>query len=185
MWDKCLSLPEFSYNNNYQESLKMAPFKALYGRRCRTPLNWIELGERTIFSPDLVIDVEEIVHRIHSNLKDARAHQESYANKRHQSLEFKAGDRVYLRVSPMRGVKRFGIKGKLAPHYIGPFLVLAKLGNVAYRLEMPPSLVGVHNVFHVSQLKKCLKPPVDAVVNDVTSLDADLSYPEHPVRLLG
>jgi hypothetical protein len=82
-------------------------------------------------------------------------------------------------------VKRFGIKGKLAPHYIGPFLVLAKLGNVAYRLEMPPSLVGVHNVFHVSQLKKCLKPPVDAVVNDVTSLDVDLSYPEHPVRLLG
>jgi hypothetical protein len=82
-------------------------------------------------------------------------------------------------------VKRFGIKGKLAPHYIGPFLILARLGNVAYRLELSPTLVGVHNVFHVSQLKKCLRPPVDAVVDDVSPLDADLSYPEHPAKILG
>jgi hypothetical protein len=84
----------------------------------------------------------------------------------------------------MRGVKRFGIKGKLAPRYIGPFLILARLGNVAYRLELPPTLAGVHNVFHVSQLKKCLKPPVDIVIGDVSPLDADLSYPEHPVKIL-
>jgi hypothetical protein len=84
----------------------------------------------------------------------------------------------------MRGVKRFGIKGKLAPRYIGPFLILARLGNVAYRLELPPTLAGVHNVFHVSQLKKCLKPPVDVVIGDVSPLDADLSYPEHPVKIL-
>jgi hypothetical protein len=92
---------------------------------------------------------------------------------------------VYLRVSPTRGVKRFGIKGKLAPHYIGLFPDLAKLRAMAYRLEMPPSLVGVHNVFHVSQLNKCLKPPANVVVDDVTPLDADLSYPEHLVKLLG
>jgi hypothetical protein len=91
---------------------------------------------------------------------------------------------VYLRVSPMRGVKRFGIKGKLAPRYIGPFLVLARLGNVAYHLELPPTLTGVHNVFHVSQMKKCLRPPVDVVVDDISPLDADLSYLEHPVKLL-
>jgi hypothetical protein len=91
---------------------------------------------------------------------------------------------VYLRVSPTRGMKRFGIKGKLAPRYIGPFLILARLGNVAYRLELPPALVGVHNVFHVSQLKKCLKPPMDVIVDDVSPLDADLSYPEHPVKIL-
>jgi hypothetical protein len=91
---------------------------------------------------------------------------------------------VYLRVSPMRGVKRFGIKGKLAPHYIGPFLVLARLGNVAYCLELPPSLAGVHNVFHVSQLKKCLKPPLDVVVDDIAPFDSDLSYPEHTVKVL-
>jgi hypothetical protein len=94
----------------------MAPFKALYGCHCRTPLNWIEPGESTIFGPDLVIEVEEIVHRIHSNLKAARAHQESYANKRHHLLEFEVGNRVYLRVSPTQGVKRIGIKCKLAPH---------------------------------------------------------------------
>jgi hypothetical protein len=92
---------------------------------------------------------------------------------------------VYLRVSPTRGMKRFGIKAKLAPHYIGMFSILAKLGNVAYRLELPPSLAGVHNVFHISQLTKCLKPPADVVVDDVTPLNADLSYPEHPVKLLG
>jgi hypothetical protein len=92
---------------------------------------------------------------------------------------------VYLHVSPTRDVKRFGIKGKLAPRYIGPFLILARLGNVAYRLELLPALAGVHNVFHVSQLKKCLRPPVDIVVHDVSPLDADLSYREHPVKILG
>jgi hypothetical protein len=92
---------------------------------------------------------------------------------------------VYLRISPTRGVKRFGIKGKLAPRYIGSFLILARLRNVAYRLELQPTLVGVHNVFHVFQLKKCLKPLVDVVVDDVSPLDADLSYPEHPVKILG
>jgi hypothetical protein len=107
----------------------MAPFEALYGRRYRTPINWIEPGERTIFGPDLVIEAEEIVHRI---------------------LEFEVGDRAYLRVSPTQGVKRFGIKGKLAPRYIGPFLILARLGNVAYRLKQPPALASVHNAFHVS-----------------------------------
>jgi hypothetical protein len=81
-------------------------------------------------------------------------------------------------------VKRFGIKGKLAPRYIGPFLILARLGNMAYRLELPPTLSGVHNVFHVSQLKKCLRPPVDVVVDDISPLDVDLSYPEHPVKIL-
>jgi hypothetical protein len=162
----------------------MAPFKALYGRHCCTHVNWIEPGERTIFGPDLVMEAEEIVHCIQSNLKATKARQESYAHKRRRPLEFKAGDCVYLRVSPMRGVKRFGIKGKLAPHYIGPFLVLARLGNVAYCLELPPSLAGVHNVFHVSQLKKCLKPPLDVVVDDVAPFDSDLSYPEHTVKVL-
>jgi hypothetical protein len=148
-------------------------------------MNWIEHGERMIFGPDLVIEAEGIVHHhIQSNLKAAKAQQESYANKWRCPLEFEAGDRVYLHVSPTQGVKRFGIKGKLAPHYIGPFLVLARLGNVAYYLELPSALTGMHNVFHVSQLKKCLKPPMDVVVDDVSPLNADLSYPEHPVKIL-
>jgi hypothetical protein len=177
-------LAEFSYNNSYQESLKMTPFEALYGCHCRTPINWIEPGKRTIFGPDLVIEDEEIVHRIQSNLKATKARQESYANKRCRPLEFEAGDRVYLHVSLMRGVKRFGIKGKLAPHYIGPFLILARFGNVAYCLDLLPTLVGVHTMFHVSHLKKCLKPPMDVNVDDVSPLDADLSSPEYPVKIL-
>jgi hypothetical protein len=101
------------------------------------------------------------------------------------SPDFYSWSHVYLRVSPMRGVKRFETKGKLAPRYIRPFLILEKLGVVAYKLELPPSLADVHGVFHVSQLKKCLKTPTDVVVNDVAPLEADLSYPEHPVKLLG
>jgi hypothetical protein len=138
-----------------------------------------------IFGPNLVTVAEEIVHRIQTSLKAAMARQESYDNKRRRPLEFEASDHVYLRVSPTRGVKRFRIKGKLAPRDIGMFPVLAKLRDVAYGLELPPSLVGVHNMFHVSQLKKCLKPPVDVIVEVVTPLNADLSYLEHPVKLLG
>jgi hypothetical protein len=99
-------------------------------------------------------------------------------------LAFKDGNQVYLRVSPMKGVKRFGVKGKLAPRYIGPFLILEKCGTVAYKLDLPPSLVGVQNIIHVSQLKKCLKAPMDVVLPKVTLLEADLSYPEHPIKIL-
>jgi hypothetical protein len=184
-WNKCLSLAEFSYGNSYKESLRMAPFEALFGHRCRKPLNWIEPGERMIFGLDLVTKAEEIVHRIQSNLIATKAQQESYATKRCQPLEFEAGDQVYLRVSPMQGVKRFGTKVKIAPCYTGQFPVLARLGAVAYRLEILSSLAGVHNVFHVSQLKKYLKLPADVIIDDVAPLDANLSYPEHPVKLLG
>jgi hypothetical protein len=121
-WDQCLSLVEFSYNNSYQDSIRMAPFEALYGRCCRTPLNWIEPGETVIFGPDLITEAEEIVRRIQANLKAAKLRQESYANKRRRPLEFEVGDHVYLRVSPMKGVKRFGVKDKLAPRSIEPFL---------------------------------------------------------------
>jgi hypothetical protein len=97
---------------------------------------------------------------------------------------FKVGDHVYLRVSPMRGVKRFGVKGNLAPCYIGPFPILEKCGPVAYKLELPASLARVHDIFHMSQLKKCLKAPVDVVLPKVTLLEADLTYPEHPIKVL-
>jgi hypothetical protein len=117
-WDKNLPWAEFSYNNNYQESLKMAPFEVLYGCQCRTPLNWIEPGEKMIFGPDLVEEAEMIVSRIQDNLRAVKSCQESYANMRRRPLEFAIGDPVYLKVSPMKGMKRFGMKGKLAPRYI-------------------------------------------------------------------
>jgi hypothetical protein len=162
----------------------MAPFEVLYGRRCHTPLNWIELGEKVIFGPDLVEEAEAIVHRIQENLKATKSRQEIYANKRRRPLECEVGDHVYLRVSPMKGMKRFGVKGKLAPRYIGPFPILKKCGSVAYKFDLPPSLAGVHDIFHMLQLKKCLKAPVDVMLPEVTPLEADLSYPEHPIKVL-
>jgi hypothetical protein len=126
-WDKNLPWVEFSYNNTYQESLKMAPFEALYGRQCRTPLNWIEPGEKVIFGLDIVVKAEATVRRIQENLKAVKLRQESYANKRHQPLQFEDGDHMYLKVSPMKGVKRFEVKAKLSPHYIGPFPILGSM----------------------------------------------------------
>src|SRR6266542_2953158 len=112
-WDECLPLAEFSYNNSYQKSLHMAPFEALYGRRCRTPLNWSEPGERVIFGPDIVQEVEERVWLIQRHLKAAQSRQKSYTNQRCRSLVFQVGGCVYLRVSPVKGIHRFGVKGKL------------------------------------------------------------------------
>jgi hypothetical protein len=114
-WDDCLPLVEFSYNNSYQESIKMSPFEALYGRRCRTPLNWSKPGERWYFRPDLVKETEAKVQWIRHHLKEAQARQKSYADKRCRPLLFQVKDYMYLKVSPMKGVNRFGVKGKLAP----------------------------------------------------------------------
>jgi hypothetical protein len=108
-WDQCLPLAEFSYNNSFQSSLQMAPFEALYGRRCRTPLSWSQVGERKIFGPDLVTEAEAKVKHIQNNLKAAQSRQKSYADKRRKPLQFSVGEFVYLRVSPTRGVQRFGV----------------------------------------------------------------------------
>jgi hypothetical protein len=114
-------------------------------------------------------------------LKKAQARQKSYADKRRMPLHFLVGDYVYLKVSPMKGVTRFGVKGKLAPRYIGPFPILEQCGPVAYRLQLPKTLSAVHNVFHVSQLKKCLRVPDRTIdVTDV-ALEPDLTYSEYPI----
>jgi hypothetical protein len=163
-WDKNLPWAKFSYNNSYQLSMKIAPFEVRYGHRCRTPLNWMVPGEKMIFGPDLVEEAKMIVSRTPDNLRATKSCHESYANKRRWPLEFAVGDHVYLKVSPMKGMKRFGMKGKLAPRYIGPFPILEKCGNVAYKLELPSPLVVVHDIFHVSLLKKCLKAHMDAIL---------------------
>jgi hypothetical protein len=136
-----------------------------------------------IFGPDIVKEAKAIVHHIHDNLKAMKTRQETYAYKRRRPLEFKVRNHVYLRVSSMKGVKRFGMNGKLAPHYIGPFPILEKCETMAYKLDLPPFLAGVHDIFHVSQLKECLKAPVDVVLPEVTPLEVDLSYPEHPIKV--
>jgi hypothetical protein len=183
-WDDCLPLAEFSYNNSYRESIKMAPFEALYGRRCRTPLNWSKPGERSFFRPDMVKEIEEKVQRIIYNLKKAQARQKSYADKRRQPLYFLVAEYVYLKVSPMKGVAHFGVKGKLAPRYIGPFPVLEQCGPVAYRLQLPETLSVIHNVFHMSQLKKSFRVPDRTIEVTDVALEPDLTYSEHPIRVL-
>jgi hypothetical protein len=183
-WDKCLSLAEFSYNNSYQSSLKMASFEALYGRRCRTPLNWSQAGEREIFGSDLVLEAEEKVRVIKRNLEATQARQKSYHDKRRNPLQFEVGDHVYLKVSPTKGVQRFGIKGKLAPRYIGPYEIKEICGPVAYQLKLPPHMSTIHDVFHVSQLWKCVRLPTEVLPEPELEIELDLSYQEYPAKVL-
>ena len=112
---------EFSYNNSYQASLKMAPFEALYGRTCRKPLLWDEVGDRQLFGQDLIKESEEKVKLIRDRLKVDQSSKKSYADSKRKETVYEVGDRVYLRVSQIRGVKRFGVKGKLAPLFVGPY----------------------------------------------------------------
>jgi hypothetical protein len=131
----------------------MSPFEALYGRPCCTPLSWSESGERVIFGPDIVTEAEDKVKKIQANILAAQSRQKSYTDKRRSPLEFKVGDHVYLRVSPMKGVRCFGIKGKLARRYIGPYPIIDKYVPTSYQVELSAKLLRVHNVFHVSQLQ--------------------------------
>jgi hypothetical protein len=131
-WDKSLPYAEFSYNNSYQESLKMALFEMLYGRRCRTPLFWSEAGERKVFGPDILQEAEKQVRMVRVNLRVVQSRQKSYSDHRRRELSFEVGDFVYLKVTPMRGLCRFKVRYKLAPRFIGPFKILEKRGEVAY-----------------------------------------------------
>ncbi|GJZ24583.1 putative reverse transcriptase domain-containing protein [Tanacetum coccineum] len=147
-WDVHLPLVEFSYNNSYHSSVRCALFEALYGRKCRSPIMWAEVGEEK------------------------------------EALEFSVGDYVLLKVSPCKGVVRFGKKGKLAPRFVGPFKIIEKVGLVAYKLDLPEKLDGVHDTFHVSNLKKCLADPTLQVPLDEIQVDAKLSFVEEPVEIL-
>ncbi|KAD6795956.1 hypothetical protein E3N88_06852 [Mikania micrantha] len=139
-WDEYLCLVEFAYNNSWQASIGMAPFELLYGRKCRAPICWDEVGEKTIEGPELVQITNEKVAIARERLKEAQSRQKSYADKHRRTLEFNVGDKVFLKVSPCRGVRRFGLKGKLSPRFIGPFEILDRIGEVSYRLALPPQL---------------------------------------------
>ncbi|KAK1642370.1 hypothetical protein QYE76_060175 [Lolium multiflorum] len=178
---------EFSYNNS-QASLQMAPFEALYGRKCRT-LNWSEVGESQVFGPDVLREAEEKVHKIREYLKTAQSRQKSYADKRRREMTFEIGDFVYLKVSPLKGMQRFQLKGKLAPRYVGPFKVLSRRGEVSYQLELPEEMSAVHDVFHISLLRKCLEVPEKTEVfknidHRSVDINKDLTYREVPIRIL-
>jgi hypothetical protein len=131
-----------------------------------------------------VTEAKEKVKQIQANILAAQSRQKIYTDKRRSPLEFEVGDRVYLQVSPMKGVRHFGVKGKLAHRYIGPYPIIDKYGPMSYQVELPAKLTGVHNVFHVSQLKRCLKPPIDVVIEDTIPLKPDLTYKAYPIKIL-
>ncbi|KAL5559562.1 hypothetical protein UlMin_035773, partial [Ulmus minor] len=167
-WNRYLPLIEFSYNNSYQATIGMAPYEALYGRR----------------SPEFVEDTTQAVKKIQTRMKSAQSRQKSYADKRRRPLEFQVGDSVFLKVSPFKGVIRFGKRGKLNPRYIGPYEILEGVGKTAYRLALPPNLASVHNVFHVSMLKKYVSDKSHVLEQEPIEIHEDLSFEEKPVRIL-
>ncbi|KAD2034901.1 hypothetical protein E3N88_12326 [Mikania micrantha] len=183
-WDNYLPLIEFSYNNSYHSSIDMAPFEALYGRKYRSPVCWNELGEAQITGPELVQETTSKIMRIRENLTTARSRQKTYADKRRKPLEFQVNDMVLLKVSPWKGVVRFGKKGKLAPRYVGPFKVLERIGKLAYRLELPHELSNMHPTFHVSNLKKCLSEENLHVPLDEVRIDESMQFIEKPVKIV-
>jgi hypothetical protein len=146
-------------------------------------LFWSQTRESQVFGPKVLKDAEKQVQMVRESLKDAQSQQKSYADKR-RDLSFEIGDFVYLKVSPMRGTRRFRVKGKVAPRYVGPFKIIDCKGEVAYQLELPPQLSEVHDVFHVSQLKKCLRVPEEQLPMEYLNLGGDLTYSERPIKIL-
>ncbi|GKA82764.1 putative reverse transcriptase domain-containing protein [Tanacetum coccineum] len=154
-WVKHLPLVEFSYNNSYHANIKAAPYEALYGQKCRSLVCWAEVGEAQLTGPELIQETIEKIVLIKQRIQATQDRQKSYADLKRKPMEFKVGDRVMLKVSPWKGVVRFGKQGKLNLRYVRPFKVLAKVGKFAYRLELPQELSRVHHTFHVSNQKKC------------------------------
>ena len=183
-WEEHLPLVEFTYNNSYQASIQMAPYEALYERSCRSPLCWTEVGESSITSPDIIRNTSEKVSLIRQRLLTALSRQKSYADVRRRPLEFEVGDHVFLKVMPKRGVVRFDKRGKLSLRFIGLFEILERVGTVAYRLALPPSMSGVHKVFHVSMLRKYTPDPAHVVDWRHIEVETNGTFEEGPVCIV-
>ncbi|KAH0705892.1 hypothetical protein KY285_010419 [Solanum tuberosum] len=183
-WDDHLPIIEFAYNNSYHSSIQMAPYEAIYGRRCRSPIGWFEVGEAGLIGPDLVHQAMEKVKVIQERLKTAQSRQKSYTDVRRRELEFEVDDWVYLKILPMKCVMRFFKKGNLSPRYIGPYRISKRVGSVAYEFELPQELAMVHMVLHISMLKKCMGDPSLIIPTEDISIKDNLSYEEIPVQIL-
>ncbi|GJV88309.1 putative reverse transcriptase domain-containing protein [Tanacetum coccineum] len=183
-WERYLPLVEFSYNNSYHASIKAAPFEALYGRKCRSPICWAEVGDVQLMGPEIIHETTEKIVQIQQRLQAARDRQRSYVNVKRKPLEFQVGDRVMLKVSPRKGVILFGKRGKLNPWYIRPFKILKRVGPVAYKLELPKELRNVHNTFHVSNIKKCLSDESLVIPIKELRLNDKLNFVEEPVEVM-
>ncbi|GKA04427.1 putative reverse transcriptase domain-containing protein [Tanacetum coccineum] len=182
-WDTHLPLAEFSYNNSYHLSIRCAPFEALHGTKCRSPVLWAKVGENRLIGLEMVKETTDKVVLIKERLKAARDRQKSYADNR-KAFEFKEGDRLLLKVSPWKGVIWFGKKGKLASRYVGPFEILERIGSTAYRLRLPQEFNGIHDTFHVSILKKCLSDANLHVPLEEIRVDKTLRFVEEPEEIM-
>ncbi|GJS84591.1 putative reverse transcriptase domain-containing protein [Tanacetum coccineum] len=183
-WVNHLPLVEFSYNNSYHTSIKATPFEVLYGRKCHLPVCWTEVREAQIRGLELIQETTEKIIQIKQRMQAAHDRQKSYADLKRKPMEFQVGDKVMLKVSPWKGVVRFSKWGKLNPRYVGPFKVLEKVGEVAYKLELPEELTRVHNTFHVSNLKKCYADELLAVSLDGLHFDDKLQFVEKPIEIM-
>ena len=183
-WDRHIVLVEFMYKNSFQSSIGMAPYEALYGRKCRTSLCWTELSEKKVIGPDLIQETEEKVKMIRERLKVATDRQKSYADMKRKDIQYEIGEKVFLKVSPWKKVMRFGKKGKLSPRFIGLYEVIEKVGPVAHCLPLPPELEKIHNVFHVLMLRRYRSDPSHVVSSETIELRPDLMYEEEPVEIL-
>ncbi|GKB52963.1 putative reverse transcriptase domain-containing protein, partial [Tanacetum coccineum] len=168
----------------YHASIKAAPFEALYGRKCRSPVCWTEVGETQTLSLKLIQETTEKIFQIKQRMQASRDRQKSYADLKRKPMNFQVEDKVMLKVSPWKGVVRFGKRGKLNPRYVGPFKVLEKVGEVAYKLELPEELSRVHNTFHVSNLKKCYADEPLAISLDGLHFDDKLQFIKEPVEIM-
>ena len=182
-WENYLYLVEFAYNNGYHTSLKMSPFEALYGRRCRTPVSWDNPIDRVIIGPEMLKGLEEQVIKIRQNLKIAHDRQKSYADKNINFREFQIGEHVFLKVRARKSSLRLGSCKKLAARFCGPFEILNRIGHVAYELALPPS-INVHNVFHVSLLKKYVHDPNHLVDWRMIQVEPEGGFQVQPVGIL-
>ena len=183
-WDRHIPLVKFVYNNSFQSSIGMTPYEALYGRKCGTPMFWIELSEKKVIGPDLIQEIKEKVKMIRERLKVAANRQNSYANLKRKEIQYEIDEKMFLKVSLWKKVMRFGRKGKLNPRFIGPYEVIEKVGPVAYRLALPLELEKIYNVFHISILRRYRSDPSHTVSSEIIKLCPDLTYEEEPVEIL-
>nr|GFB41293.1 putative reverse transcriptase domain-containing protein [Tanacetum cinerariifolium] len=183
-WVNHLPLVKFSYNNSYHVSIKTAPFGALYGRKCRSPVCWTEVRETQILGLELIQETTEKIIQIKQRMQATHDRKKSYADLKRKPMEFQVGDKVMLKVLPWKGVVRFGKRGKLNPRYIRPFNVLERVGDVAYKLDLPEELSRVYNTFHVSNLKKCHADEPLAVPLDGLHVDDKLHFVEEPMEIV-
>jgi hypothetical protein len=185
-WESSLSYAEFSYNNIYQASIKMSPFEALYGRKCQTPLMWSNVGEKTLEGPAFIKEAEQKVALIRTRLLEAQSRQKSYADNRRRELQFEEGDFVYLKVSPFPNARsqKISSEREASSAICRPYPIIGRIGPTAYRLKLLESMSDIHNVFHVSQLRKCLKVTESRIEEEAIQIQKDLQYREKPVKIL-